>query len=368
MVALAVGAAAVAQGIASIAATASETVFLSTGGVAYASSEQSVPTALWWTSNLIEVRAGWSHVVALDRFGRISTWGGRNTYGQLGISPQSSDSRATFTLPDDQRAVAVAAGNEFSMALSRMGTVYTWGRNNRGQLGDGSKVDRHAPQPVIGLEGVRIVAIAAGRAHALALTADGMVYAWGTNNRGQLGIGTYEGEETQPRLVTSSDRNPIRGALAIATSAFSDHSLAIVGGDRRVLAWGENNHAQLGTGSNAATAWGEYVLGLSGVRQVVTGESSSYALAESGRVYAWSSNEYGKLGDGSGRHQPGPTLVDSLRSIELIAAGRHHAHAVGEDGTVMGWGFNESGQLGSGDTINRSRPTAIRGFWIHEPE
>ena len=359
--------------VVSIGAGRDETVFVSEAGFAYESSTRTVPTHLWWTFDLVSVSAGYVHYIALDSLGQVSTWGSpilsTLDYGQYGI-PRSSDGNLRrvdrVEFPDDEKVLSIAAGEHFSMALTVSGRVYAWGRNNKGQLGDGTTQDRHEPRLVAGLEGVKVVAIAAGKKHALAMTSDGSVFAWGDNDQGQLGNGTYEGVFTNPQRVTIDGRLPMSGVRAIASSAHSDHSLAIVGNNRRVLAWGANSHAQLGTGSRANTAWGEYVFGLAGVSQVATGESSSYALLENGRVYAWSSNEYGKLGDGSGRHQPGATLVDALRDVRFIAAGQHQAFAVGENGTVWAWGSNSDGQLGTGDTTSRGLPTVIRGFWVHD--
>jgi alpha-tubulin suppressor-like RCC1 family protein len=349
------------------AGSGTTTVFISDSARVYVTDSDSVPVRVWWTSQIVDVSGGQRHFVLVRANGVVQTFASavafNNQYGELGIASTSGEIRVeNVNIPGSPRITTVAAGGFFSMALSDSGVVYAWGRNNKGQLGDGSTLDRHQPQPVIGLENLRIVAIAAGQAHALALTDTGQVYAWGDNARGQLGRHDYEGFSAEPRVVWDANLNPIGFVTAIASSSSANHSLAIING--RVVSWGANGYAQLGTGTNANTAWGVLVPGLRNVKQVAAAATASYALTESGNLYAWSNNEYGQIGDGSGRHQPGPTQVDSLKSIAFIAAAEYYAHAIGTDGRVWGWGRNDSSQLGTGDQLHRAKPTLIRGFWV----
>src|SRR6185436_14270394 len=131
---------------------------------------------------------------------------------------------------------AVTAGGHFSLALRSDGTVWTWGANNAGQLGDGTLVNRVAPVQVSGLAGV--TAIAAGDEHALALLGNGSVVAWGANGAGQLGDGTTT-NRSAPVPVSG-----LSGVSSIAAGANTSVAVAAL-----PMAWGSNGNGQLGTRS-----------------------------------------------------------------------------------------------------------------------
>ena len=183
---------------------------------------------------------------------------GEDDCGQLGIGP---DTIAEPSLIGN--IVAAAGGESFSLAVKSDGTVWAWGYNDFGQLGDGTTTKRLVPVQVAGLSGV--VAVAAGKYHSLALKSDGTVWAWGRNYYGQLGDGTTA-ERHAPVQVSG-----LSGVLALA--AGESHSLA-VRSDGTVRAWGNNEDGQLGDGT-----WGlgiyrpvpVQVSGLSGVAAVASG-------------------------------------------------------------------------------------------------
>jgi alpha-tubulin suppressor-like RCC1 family protein len=147
---------------------------------------KTIPGWVLGPGNIVSVVANSSQSLALDVNGTVWAWG-YNGYGQLGDG--TTQSRTTpVKVPGLSSVVSIAAGHEHSLALTADGTVWAWGRNNLGQLGDGSTLDHRTPAQVPGLNGV--IAIAAGFYHSLALTADGSVWAWGNNAWGALGDGT----------------------------------------------------------------------------------------------------------------------------------------------------------------------------------
>lgn len=341
--------------------------FVDASGNVFESSSVAVPTRVWWLSNVTSVSAGGHHALARRRNGTVAAWGSGSS-GQLG-QPSSSDVRRVeqVQFPEGVRLEAVAAGYDFSIALTSHGHVYAWGSNRYGQLGDGTTTDRHEPARVAMIEDA--VAIAAGQYHALALLRHGTVVAWGRNGDGQLGIGTYEGFETTPaplefswelRWIIGDGDVPI--VRVIAASATADHSAAILD-DGSVVTWGANRHAQLGNGSRAATAWADVVPGVERAVAVAVGESNTYAVLQGGTVVAWASNDYGQLGDGSLRHRAGPTTVARIDDAVSVAAGRMNAIVVRADGSVMAWGRNGDGELGTGDQVDRVVPERVVGWW-----
>lgn len=144
----------------------------------------------------------------------------------------------------------------------------------------------------------------------------------------------------------------------VAIAAGGSHSLAI-DADGAVWGWGANGSGQLGNNTTADSATPVKVAGLSHVTAVAAGERHSLALTEDGSVWTWGENSSSQLGDGTTVNRSAPVRVEFLSKIVAIAAGKLHSMALASDGTVWGWGGNYSGQLGDGTTANRARPVAV---------
>jgi hypothetical protein len=232
------------------------------------------------------------------------------------------------------------------------GTVWAWGNNSIGQLGDGTTNRRLTPVQVTGLTNIR--AIAAGEFHSLALKQDGTVWAWGYNYYGQLGDGT-----------TTDRRNAfqIQGLTNITAIAVGDfHSLALKQ-DGTVLAWGYNQFGQLGDGSTQNRLAPVPVSGLTTVRALATGSLHSLALRQDGSVWTWGYNAFGQLGLGNTTDRNTPAQIPGLANIVGIAGGWGHSVALRREGTVWSWGYNQQGQLGDGTTSDRTSPVQVRRLY-----
>jgi alpha-tubulin suppressor-like RCC1 family protein len=233
-----------------------------------------------------------------------------------------------------------------------------WGRNDFRQLGTGSNApDRHPiPVEVVGLQGVK--AIAAGCWHSMALLEDGTVWTWGHNGQGQLGNGTTV-EIFNPVMVSN-----LKGVTAIAAGI--RHCLALLD-DGTVWAWGNNNVGQLGDGTNTARSTPVRVMNIANVKAISAGhtgeadQSFCMALLNDGTVWAWGYNDSGQLGDGTYNTSNKPTEVSNLAgtAVKAIAAGGWHAVALLQDGSIWTWGRNQYGQLGDGTNTNRNRPGKV---------
>src|SRR5262249_11378416 len=269
-------------------------------------------------------------------------------------------------------AVAIAAGNFHSLALKSDSTVWAWGWNGQGQLGNGTFTTARpwgiaTPAQVPGLTGV--VAIAAG-GHSLALKPDGAVWAWGDNQYGQLGSGSFT-----PSAIASPAPVPgLTGVVAI--SAGGGHSLALKS-DGTVWAWGWNSVGQLGSGAFTTSApYGSatpaQVPGLTGAVAISAGGRHSLAIKSDGTVLAWGNNYHGQLGNGAftttdPRGIATPAQVPGPTGVGAISAGGSHSLAIKSDGTVWAWGWNGQGQLGNGTvtgTVNASiaTPASVTGL------
>ncbi|WP_116023878.1 S8 family serine peptidase [Thermomonospora umbrina] len=278
----------------------------------------------------------------------VWAWGG-NGQGQLGDGT-TTDKTKMVKVPGLSDVKAVAAGGDFSLALKADGTMWSWGGNDQGQLGDGTTIARRTPVQVSGITDV--VGISAGSdGHALAVLADGTVKAWGNNDEGQLGDGTT-GDRSTPITV-------LTGAVAKfgAVAAGGGHSIAVLA-DGTVRAWGNNDNGQLGNGSTTDSDSPVQTGGLSGVTQVGAGRLHSLAVRLDGTVRAWGDNSRGQLGDGTTADSGTPVQPSGLVSVTNVAAGGfHNVAAVSSE--RWAWGANDDGRVGDGTTIDRHAPVEI---------
>ena len=296
------------------------------------------------------VMAGGSHTLALKTDRTVWAWGA-NTTGQLGDgSTTQRTSPVAITGVTD--VVAIAAGVSHSVALKADGTVAVWGQNLYGQVGNGSTTSpQTTPAIVPGLTGV--VAVAAGGWHTLALKSDGTVVGWGWNHFGTVGNGAVLIAQTSPVAAAG-----LTGVVAIA--AGGSHSLALKS-DGTVMAWGRNNFGQIGDGTPYTRLTPVPVAGLFGISRIVAGEDFSVLLKSdglgSGMLWLWGANASGQLGDGTLLTQSKPIAGPS--SMAVLGAGDDHTLAVSMDGTLWVWGDNSSSQLGEGSTTPRSYPMGL---------
>ena len=319
--------------------------------------------------------AGQFHTVAIKNDGTLWAWG-RNSYGQLGdgnggtgitspVPVQVSETDNNGNSISGDKWIAVSAGAAHTVAIRNDGTLWAWGINNYGQLGDGTDgtgSEKTYPVQVsetdfygYPISGDKWISVSAGVYHTVAIRNDGTLWAWGDNRYGQLGDGTggvlpvtEANNKPLPVQVSETDNNsiPISGDKWIAVSAGYYHAVAIRN-DGTPWTWGRNSYGQLGDGTidnksrpqeiNNATDW-------------ITVFACSYhtvAIAKDGTLWAWGYNTYGQLGDGTTTNRHSPTLVvGENRGWASVSGGEFHTIAHRNDGTLWAWGGNACGQLG----------------------
>ncbi|MEV5574795.1 Ig-like domain repeat protein [Spirillospora sp. NPDC052269] len=244
---------------------------------------------------ITQVAAGGDHSLALTSDGRVLAWG-RNTSGQLGDGSSTSRITPVFVrLPRGVTVAHVAGGNYHSLALTSDGRVLAWGDNMFGELGDGSGVGHVIPSFVPLPAGITASAIDAGRnSQSFAVTPDGRLLAWGRNDLGQLGDGTTKNRTTPVWAGVPTDESVTQIA------AGDDHTLGLTT-EGHVLVWGANKSGQLGPGPadiQKIPIENDMPTGVT-FTQVAAGSSHSLALTSDGRVLAWGANHTGQIGDGA---------------------------------------------------------------------
>lgn len=293
------------------------------------------------------ISGGDGHSVVICQNGLILATGS-NQWAQLGNGTTNNWNYIYSPTLVTSNAIVVACGRFHTLALLNDGTVWAWGWNSSGQLGDGTDTNRYTPIKVIGLN--NIIAISAGESHSLALKNDGTVYGWGNNLNGQLGDGT-----------TTTRTTPIQIpglANIIAVEAGFQHSM-VLRNDSTVWVFGFNGSGQLGDGTKTDRYSPIKVVSLNNIIAINGGGSHSLALQNDGSVWAWGSNGSGQLGDGTTIERLSPIKISGLFGIISIYAGGFHSMALDNNGNVWSWGFNFSGQLGDGTTISKTTPSQI---------
>ncbi|MGE5286346.1 MAG: PASTA domain-containing protein [Micromonosporaceae bacterium] len=326
------------------------------------------PRSAGWAATSSRLRPGQSQSLAVTSGGTVWAWGS-NLYGQLGNGTTIDTSNVPVQVKGLTGVVAVAAGYEHSLALRDDGTVWAWGGNPEGQLGTGATGNTQlTPVEVAGLTGV--TKIAAGGFFSLALRSDGTVWAWGSNATGELGDGTTTSSPVPVRVTGLSQ---VTGIAAGYSAAYAIRTRSITA-LASLWAWGDNTGGGLGDGTQTNHLTPEEVTGISApsIASVAAGREFAVARGSDGSVWAWGDNSGGQLGTA-------PAANPVLRPVETIGTGSGiiqlsansialadlkfaHVAALRSDGTVLAWGYNSQGELGDGTTAAHFGPEQVAGL------
>jgi alpha-tubulin suppressor-like RCC1 family protein/6-phosphogluconolactonase (cycloisomerase 2 family) len=293
-----------------------------------------------------QICAGGLYTLAIKTDGTLWAWG-ENVYGQLGDGTIINKNRPVKIGSDNDWA-SVSAGSLYSLAIKTNGTLWAWGYNISGQLGDGTTISKNSPIQIG--TATDWASVSAGYLHSLAIKTNGTLWAWGYNYDGQLGDGSNINKNSPVQIGTATDWSSI--------SAGTHHSLAIKT-DGTLWAWGYNFNGQLGDGTNisnnspiqigTATTWA----GIS------AGELYSIGLRNNGTLWTWGDNEYGQLGDGTNNSKNSPGQVGTSTDWVSVSAAFRHTLALKINGSLWAWGRNIIYELGDGTNINRYSPVQI---------
>lgn len=289
-----------------------------------------------------------------------------NAYTSSGWSEAGS---ASFYQPPVMKLKKISAGRDSTCGISMSDTVYCWGLNDQGQLGNNSTTNSPIPVAVdtsgTPMAGKVIQDISLGWNHTCALDTTGLVYCWGNNSNGQLGDYSTS-DRLKPVAVYTSGvlSGKTIQAIAAGTQPVGNGHTCALDTDGKVYCWGYNANGQLGNSSTTQRTYPVAVTTsgvLSGkvIKAISAGDSNSHALSTDGLAYAWGYNVNGELGNNSTTRSLAPVATRIISSVTAISNTLAHSCALNSSGVVYCWGDNISGKIGDGTTTDRLIPVTV---------
>jgi alpha-tubulin suppressor-like RCC1 family protein len=289
--------------------------------------------------------AGVNHTLALKTNGTLWAWG-RNSDGQLGQGTSDTNANSTpLQVGTLSTWSAISAGGFHSLARRQDGTFWAFGENGSGQIGNGTFTDATAPVQITAM--TNCTSFTGGSTFSAAVRADGTLWTWGSNTYGQIGDGTLLSRPSPVQVGSATNWQQVR--------AGADHVLALRTGGT-LWAWGRNLNGQLGQGFNQTTIAGNVPVqvGAMGEWQIIApGQAANVAMKADGTLWSWGDNSSGQLGYRGHLLKP---VAAQFGPVADAAAGDGHAMILRPDGTLWSFGYNADGQVGQGVTDSAQRP------------
>ncbi|MBU1537291.1 lamin tail domain-containing protein [Myxococcota bacterium] len=243
----------------------------------------------------------------------------------------------------------LTAGDAHTCGIRMDDTLWCWGDNTSGQLGDGTTTSHSSPVQVPGAWS----SVDAGGSHTCGINTDGTLLCWGDNANGQLGDGTTINKTTPTTIGPDWEW----------ISAGAQHTCGINSG--RIHCWGNNSHGQIGDGTTTSSAVPVFIDVAVGWQLIVAGTTHTCGLTSAWQAYCWGDNSHGQLGDGTTTNHTSPVLVTPVSgTYSEIKVGQYHTCSIVGGDELYCWGGNASGQLGDGTTTDNPVPTQIPGSWM----
>ena len=311
---------------------------------------QTISTGTNW-KRISDSSSASSHTAAIKTDGTLWLWG-NNSFGQLGDNTTVLKSSPVQTVSAGTNWKQVGSGSSFTGAIKNDGSLWTWGQNSNGQLGDNSIIEKSSPvQTVSG--GTNWEKISSGSSHIAAIKTDGTLWLWGNNSQGQLGDNTVTNRSSPVQTVSG-------GTNWKQVSAGSGFTGAIKT-DGTLWMWGSGSSGQLGNNNTVfnveKSSPVQTVSGGTNWKKISVGGSHTAAIKTDGTLWMWGSNTNGRLGDNTVTNRSSPVqTVSGGTNWMQVSAGAAHTAVIKTDGTLWTWGNNGNGRLGDDTVVSRSSP------------
>lgn len=315
---------------------------------------KNIPTKIGFDQDWIKISAGNAHSLAIKSNGTLWVWG-RNITGQLGNPDIGQNILIPSQMGSETNWIFISAGDEYSMAIKNNGTMWAWGDNVYGQLGDNTNgTGNIVTTPIqIGIDNDWAF-ISAGTTHTFAIKKNGTLWAFGQNNFGKLGDGTIVDKIIPTQIGTDSNWQTVEAGLK--------HSIALKN-DNSLWTWGDNTDGQLGNGLNGASAGQSAPINIeSGSKffKITRGQKHTIVKRANGTLWSWGGNVSGQLGDNTFLAKASPIAVSStIDTWDYISSRVSHCAALKSDGTLYMWGSNLFGQIGDASNLTKNIPVLI---------
>lgn len=272
--------------------------------------------------------------------------------------PEAIRSISLFTVVQNQKFIKLGCGNTHTVGLTDDGRVYSWGYSSHGQLGTGEYEFQLHPQLIIPLCKYRIIDISCGGSHTVCIDDEGIVLSWGKGDGGRLGIGTCD-HSPIPSPIKS-----LKGIKIVQVSCGSCHTLAL-SEDGVVFTWGQDRDGSLGIGNVeyivVPFVINYFVENNIKIASISAGYFHSAAISTDGSLYTWGWGEHGQLGHGNRNSEKYPKLVEAFRgkTTTMISCGSFHCLSI-TDGILWAWGEGDQYCLGNGENSSSFVPSIVK--------
>ena len=306
-----------------------------------------------------QIYHGNTHSIGLKTDGTMWTWGA-NANGQLGDNTTVSKSSPVQAVTFGSNWVTAAAGLNFSAAIKNDGTLWLWGANTSGQLGDNTTVNKSSPVQAV-TTGTNWLTVSCGYADTFAIKTLGTLWGWGLNGQGQLGDNTIVNKSSPVQTISLTSNWVQVSCSGVDTN---NNSTIALKSNSTLWAWGSNASGQIGDNTTVSKSSPvQTVTFATNWKSCSINAQASVGIKTDGTLWTWGSNAKGQLGDNTAVNKSSPIqTVSNVKTWIKVSMGYSAATAVKSDGTLWTWGNNSNGQLADNTTVNKSSPVQTTLF------